>query len=322
MSCSKTFTVLGATGNIGSRLISLLLASNHHVRAVVRSKTSKAALEMANKGAELWLVESEAEKGQTLSIDVEALSLALRGADAAFLMIPPNVEAEDPEKDAEQFIKSLRRAVEASQIPRVLLLSSIAAHVSPAIGGVNPLRAFELLFADLTTVQKTYLRVSYFFLNILPNLCALDLGILPYTFSPDAPIPLVSQDDIAEQALHELEEIVKIEKTSLAVPSTAASGYNNPKIVELAGPSDLSFNQVASIISELVKRPIIYLPIPFHQQEQVWISQGLSRRGALDFVDMYASFSNGKATWEHPETLIRGLHHIKDYLAQILAKDS
>lgn len=324
-STAGVFTVLGATGNIGSRVTSLLLSSGHRVRAVVRSKTSKPAQELEKQGAELWLVESKEEEGKTLTTDAIALSDALSGATAAFIMIPPNLHAENPENDAKQYVSTLRSAVEASKIERLVLLSAIGAHLEPAIGGCQPLRELELAFKPLKGVHKTFVRVSYFYLNVAPNLPPVrDLGFFPYTFSPESPIPLVSQDDIADQVALELQSLA----TTYATPSSASSDTSSGntassnKIVELTGPEDLTFEYISTtILADLTQKPIVYLHIPFDKQEKVWQSQGCSAQGALDFVDMYSAFSDGRASWENPSTLVRGKRLFKDYLKQALEQE-
>src|SRR5271165_7002972 len=72
------FVVAGATGHVGSVVAHELLAAGHKVRAIVRSADKAKAL--AEKGAELL----PGELG-----DVSFLTRALRGADGAFLLLPP-----------------------------------------------------------------------------------------------------------------------------------------------------------------------------------------------------------------------------------------
>lgn len=333
-STSPIYTVLGATGHIGSRVSSLLLSSGQRVRAVVRSKMSEKAKEIESKGAELWLVESKEGGGKTLNANLDALSAALTGADAAFIMIPPNLHAENPEEDAKQYVETLKRAVEVSKIEKLVLLSSIGAHMEVPVGGVQPLKFLEDAFKPLERVQKTFVRVSYFYLNVLPNLepSILSLGFFPYTFSPDSLIPLVSQDDISDQVVTELQLLTSnthfhdLNKTLPPQASDQANAhtpqiqapYSSNKFVELSGPEDLTFEQVSSFISDILHQPIVYLPIPFEKQDKIWQTQGCSRQGALDFVNMYSSFSSYTVSWQHPQSLIRGKRLFKDYLASVI----
>ena len=72
------FVVAGATGHVGSVVARELLAAGHKVRAIVRSVEKAKAL--AGQGAELLAGELS---------DVGFLTRALRGADGAFLLLPP-----------------------------------------------------------------------------------------------------------------------------------------------------------------------------------------------------------------------------------------
>src|SRR5579863_3128882 len=74
----STFVVAGATGHVGSLIARELLAKGHKVRAIVRSADK--ARDLASQGAELLTGELS---------DEAFLTRALRGADAAFLLVPP-----------------------------------------------------------------------------------------------------------------------------------------------------------------------------------------------------------------------------------------
>ena len=81
---SKKITVLGATGNIGTALVHHLLQQGHQVTAVARPSAHLDAL--AQVGATTKAGDAH---------DAVFLTEPLRGADATFLMIPPNVTAPD-----------------------------------------------------------------------------------------------------------------------------------------------------------------------------------------------------------------------------------
>ena len=72
-----TVTVLGATGKTGGTVAQRLLAAGMKVKAVGRSQDKLAAL--AKRGAQTIVADVA---------DTAALTEALRGSDAAYLMIP------------------------------------------------------------------------------------------------------------------------------------------------------------------------------------------------------------------------------------------
>ncbi|WP_460504046.1 NmrA family NAD(P)-binding protein, partial [Hymenobacter agri] len=100
---SKKITVLGATGNIGTALVHTLLGQGHHVTAVARPSARLDAL--AQAGATIKAGDAH---------DVALLTDALRGADAAFLMIPPNVTSPDVLGFMNQIGEATAQAVRAA----------------------------------------------------------------------------------------------------------------------------------------------------------------------------------------------------------------
>jgi putative NADH-flavin reductase len=77
--------VMGASGNTGHIVASNLLARGEKVRVIGRNSTHLQAL--ASKGAEPFISDVT---------DADALAEAFRGADSAYVMIPPNVTSKDP----------------------------------------------------------------------------------------------------------------------------------------------------------------------------------------------------------------------------------
>jgi uncharacterized protein YbjT (DUF2867 family) len=78
------FTVFGATGNTGSVVASELLAAGKKVRVAVRDPKKVTAL--ADKGAEVVTVDV---------LDAKSVARALSGAEGAYLLTPPDPQAND-----------------------------------------------------------------------------------------------------------------------------------------------------------------------------------------------------------------------------------
>ena len=78
------YVIAGATGNVGSVAASELLRNNRPVRVIVRDSMKGETFE--RQGAEVAV--------GTLD-DVEFLTGALKGADGAFLLVPPNFTTDD-----------------------------------------------------------------------------------------------------------------------------------------------------------------------------------------------------------------------------------
>ena len=93
------FIITGATGHIGSQLTHALLAQGHRVRAMARASERLDGLRQAGAATAPGDVH-----------DVAFLTQTLRGANGAFLMLPPNVKAPDVLADMRQSAEAIAQA--------------------------------------------------------------------------------------------------------------------------------------------------------------------------------------------------------------------
>ena len=107
MKSRNPYVITGITGKIGGILARTLLAANQPVRAVVRD-TDKGAVWVA-QGCELALAEMH---------DEAALTAAFEGAEAAFVLLPPNFVDKTAEKAGTVIgIIGASRAGKAPKVP-------------------------------------------------------------------------------------------------------------------------------------------------------------------------------------------------------------
>ena len=78
------FVVAGASGNTGSVVAETLLARGEKVRVLARD--AKKVEPLVTRGAEVTVLGLD---------DVEKLTEALRGAEGAYLLLPPNLAVAD-----------------------------------------------------------------------------------------------------------------------------------------------------------------------------------------------------------------------------------
>src|SRR5437868_6457051 len=97
------YVVLGATGNTGSIIANSLLLKGERVRVVGRNA---ARLErFVRKGAEAFIANVS---------DAGALTKALTGARAAYLMLPPNLTSADYRAEQDRASDAIAKAVKDS----------------------------------------------------------------------------------------------------------------------------------------------------------------------------------------------------------------
>jgi uncharacterized protein YbjT (DUF2867 family) len=188
------FVLLGANGQITSKLARLLLAAGHRVRVVGRN--SEALAPLAASGAQV----ATGDLG-----DAAFLARAFTGATAAYTMIPPCYAAPDMRAAQDQIGSAIAQALAETRVPRVVNLSSIGAELPSGTGPIEGLHAQEQRLGAITGIDLLHLRPGSFMENLLhmaPAVAAA--GVLPGMEAPDAAIPMVATRDIAAVAAREL----------------------------------------------------------------------------------------------------------------------
>ncbi len=215
------------TGNVGSRVVRLLLQAGVTPTLLLRHPER---LDPA--------VRSRAEVVQADQRDADAVLHATRGADALYWVDPPTGE-DDPVAASARLGAVAARAVSANRIARTVFQSSVGAERRTGAGMIDGLARVETQL-DATGATVLHLRCGYFATNLLGDLDALRGGTLPTTMPLDLPLPWVDPRDVGDVAAARL-------------LSTTWSGR---QVQAVHGPEDLTFAQVADIISVSGGRPV------------------------------------------------------------------
>lgn len=215
------------TGNVGSRVVRLLLQAGVTPTLLLRHSER---LDPA--------VRSRAEVVQADQRDADAVLHATRGADALYWVDPPTGE-DDPVAASARLGAVAARAVSANRVARTVLQSSVGAERRTGAGMIDGLARVETQL-DATGATVLHLRCGYFATNLLGDLDALRGGTLPTTMPLDLPLPWVDPRDVGDVAVARL-------------LSTAWSGR---QVQAVHGPEDLTFDQVAGIVSVSGGRPV------------------------------------------------------------------
>lgn len=304
----STFAIIGATGKVGGRAARQLLASGFKVRSIVRNASSNASLELQKLGSELF--EIKVTDVNPFATDLTLLTAAFTGVDGAFILIPPHLITADPNQDAFAYLETVKQAIIASKIKKVVFLSSIAAHQPSGVGVVDKLHHLEQEFNALvkvTDLAVVYVRPGFFFTNFMGPLAAVPHGILPgAVLDGNIKVNFVSGLDIGDQVAKSLAD------------TSIKSGTSH--VVELGGPEELSYAEVASIISDIVGKPVVYAPTPKADQQKTYEGLGFSPAGATQFIQIAEAVVSGKVAFEHPDQVVRGKIHLKDFLTSVLKK--
>ena len=262
-------TVMGATGQTGGATARRLLEAGEHVRALGRSADRLAAL--GDAGAEPFPLDAS---------DAAALTEALRGANAAYVLLPTSPEVPDWHAHTAQLGEAILTAVRAAGVPYVVAVSAVGADLPSGTGFLTGLHAQEQRLQSLTDVAHVLaLRPGGYFENAYGWLPVIaEQGVMADSVAPDAPLPMVATRDVGAAA-------------AAALRSRDWTGF---AVRELLGPRDLTYAEVARMIGAAIGRPdLAYVQIPEDDLRAALAAAGWSPDATRLQVEMNRVFSDG-----------------------------
>ena len=268
------YVVAGATGHTGRVVAESLLAAGKPVRVLVREEGK--GREWSARGASI----ARADLG-----DEAALAAALAGAEGAYLLIPPTYTADDVLADRRRLAASIAAAVARSGVPHVALLSSTGAQHASGTGMILAPREGELAVAPAAK-NVTIVRGAYFLENwgtVLP--AARDSGVLPTFLTHDRKFPMVASADVAAAAADAL-----------------LDGPRGRRVIEIAGPEELSPDDVGRIAGGLLGRNVRVEQAPLSAIGPAFRSFGMSDDAVRLFREMTAAINEGRSEFERRGT--------------------
>lgn len=280
------YLVAGSSGKVGGAVVEALLARKRSVRIYVRSEAK--ARDLAARGAEIAVGTFE---------DVGALTNALRGVTAAFLMQPNDFGSHDFIEDGARRAQGYRAALEACGSPRVVGLSSVGAQHLRGNGPIDREARFEAVFREYG--KAAFLRPAYFMENWANVLDAVrGPGIVPTFLTPGKPIEMVAVRDIGTSIADLLEK------------------QDAPRITELGGPEEYTPEQVASAFGELLGRPIHLAPEAPAGLVPLFTKIGFTPHIAELVQEMYEGYAKG--TMRFAGRPVRGTTGLRETLAALV----
>ncbi len=271
------YVVLGATGNTGSIIANSLLTKGERVRVVGRDASRLARF--VRKGAEAFTANVT---------DAAALTKALSGARAAYLMLPPSLTSLDYRADQERESDSIAKAVRESDLRYAVLLSSFGAHVPEGTGPIAGLHSAEQKLNAINGLNVLYLRAGYFMENHLAAIGMIQgMGMFGHAVLPDLKIPMIATRDIGDYAA---ERILKLD-------------FAGKQARELLGDRDLTMTEVTAIIARGISKPDLrYVQFPYEQVLQVSMQMGIPPKTAGQFIEMYKAINEGLVAGQEPRS--------------------
>jgi NAD(P)H dehydrogenase (quinone) len=231
--------------------------------------------------------------------DTAALTAAFEGAEAVFVLVPPNFDPSPDFAEAREIGATLKAALQAARPGRIVYLSTIGAQ-APQSNLLTQHSMIEQVLAQLS-MPVTFLRPGWFMENCRWDVAgARQDGVIASFLQPlGKGVPMVATADIGRVAAELLQDVTK-----------------GRRVVELEGPERVSPDEIACTFADLLGRPVRSEAVSRESWEQLFRAQGmqnpLPRIRMLDgFNEGWIEFENGQAASRKGEvalkTVLQGL---------------
>lgn len=280
-------TLTGSLGNIGQHLVKNLVAAGHTVTLISSSPDRKAVIEALGATAAIGSI-----------TDTAFLEQAFAGADAVFVMTPPNMGGQNIIDNTVNAGKSYATAIQKSGVKRAVMLSSVGAEHDGGTGPITGLHHIEKLYSELKDVAITYLRAGYFYTNYYNDIPLIqNAGILGSNFAAEVKLPLVHPADIAAAAADALQQ--------------SNTGHTVRYIV-----SDyVTAADVAAVFGEALGKTLPWVAFTDKQAMEGMTGAGLPEEMAGLYTEMGGAIREGKlqSDFEQKGAPLEGKIKIRDF---------
>lgn len=260
--------VTAPTSSIGSQLLALLVDGGSEVRVIARDP-SRIRPELRER----------VEVVQGSHGDAEVVDAAFDGAESVFWLAPPNERAEDLRGVYLDFVepalaafakRGVARVVGVSALGRGTPMAAHAGHVTYSLEMDDRIAASGVAYRALT--------MPSFMDNLLGQADALRNGMFFSPLPGDLRVPSCATRDIAAVAARELLD----------------QGWSGFQEVPVLGPEDLSNEDQARILTEVLGRPIRFQHVPVDAFRANMIANaGMSEAVAQGMAEMVAAKAAG-----------------------------
>jgi uncharacterized protein YbjT (DUF2867 family) len=261
------------TGLIGHQVIERLLGGGEPIRVVARDPDRLSPR-----------VRERVEVVRGSHGDPDVVDRAFAGAGAVFWVVPPDPRADSVEAAYVDFTRPAVDAFKRHDAGRVVGVSALGR--GSAVAGHAGLVTASLAMDDLIAgagVSYRALTMPSFMDNLLRQAGPIrDQGVFSGPVAGDLKMPSCATRDIAAVAARLLLD----------------DSWSGQGSVPVMGPEDLSFNDMARIMSEILGKPVRYQQIPVEALAATLTGHGMSAAMAQGMADMWAAYDQGLANAE------------------------
>ncbi|MDH6213758.1 NAD(P)H-binding protein [Streptomyces pseudovenezuelae] len=254
------------TGSIGRQVLDTLLEGDEPIRVIARDPSR--------------LPERVRERADVIAgshTDRDVAMKAFEGADRVFWVVPPDHSTTDVEAYYLDSTRPACEAIEAHGVRQVVAVSTMGVGIEKNAGHLSAARATDELIAD-TGVAYRALRPPTFMENLLRQIDPIrNQGMFFLPQPADRVLALVATRDIAAKAAELLHD-------------HSWTGYEGVPVIS---PDAITPDDMATIMSEVLERPVRLQSILPEAHRQNMLGRGASEASAQGLADMATAQNNG-----------------------------
>jgi uncharacterized protein YbjT (DUF2867 family) len=256
------------TGAIGHQVLGNILDSGEPIRVIARDPS---LLPVATR------TRVDVVRGSHGDRDV--VNQAFTGADAVFWVLPPDFRATSVEAAYVDFTRPACDAIRSRGVARVVGVSALGRGTAMAgdAGLVTGSLAMDDLIAS-TGVSFRALTMPSFMENLLRQTETIrSTGTFFLPISGDRKLPSCATRDVA----------------AVAASLLLDSSWSGQESVPILGAEDLSYNDMAQIMSEVLGKPVRFQQVPGEAYKARLTEHGMSEAMAKGMLDMMTAKNEG-----------------------------
>ncbi len=264
------------TGQIGHQVLEKVIDGGEPIRVIARDPSR-----LDPK------IRTRVEVVEGSHDDIAVLTKAFAGADSVFWLVPPYPGAVNLDDYYLGFTRAGCEAITGQGVKQVVAISSLGRGVAENAGQISATLAADALM-ESTGVGYRALSMPTFMDNLLWQVQPIkSQGVFFLPLSGDRKLPTCATRDIAGAA------------AKLLLDHT----WSGQDIVPVLGPEDLSYNDMAQIVSEVLNRPVRFQQVPGEAYKATLMQRGMTDAWAQGLVDMFTQMDRGiyDATPRTPE---------------------
>jgi len=259
--------IFGASGNTGGAAAAHLLKAGKKVRVVGRQREKLAAL--AKEGSEVCVGDME---------NAGFVREALSGAEAAYVLIPPNYATDDFRAYQARIVDAVVGGIQATGVRHVALLSSVGAQHDAGTGPIVGLHLFEERLKKIPGISALFVRAGVFMENALMGMGAIKAqGIFTAAMPADTAVPFIAAADIGAYVGARLEKL----------------DFSGISAVHLVGPKSVSQTELVVALGQAIGKPVRYVQVTLADVEQEMKRAGLKPNLVALYIEMLTGAGKG-----------------------------